>query len=59
MGLFFRNSNSKKDEFNIEDYTDMHKFARDKQYDFADMLDCDEDEGYEEACDYWRKNHKR
>lgn len=55
MSIFGGN---RQDRYHVEDYPDMHKFARDWQFEFADMLDCDEDEGYEEACDYWRQNHK-
>lgn len=57
MGLFWGKSRPSKGDFNVEDYDDMHKFADEWQFEFADILDCDEDEGYEEACDYWRKYH--
>lgn len=59
MGLFFNNKQPTKGKFGVENYTDMHKFAKKYWAEFADMYDLSDDEGYEEACDYWREFHKK
>lgn len=55
MGLFSRR---KTDDYNVYEYDSANEFAEKWQYIFAMELGIDEDEGYYEAIDYWRKNHK-
>lgn len=55
LGLFSRR---KTDDYNVYEYDSANEFAEKWQYIFAMELGIDEDEGYYEAIDYWRKNHK-
>lgn len=47
----------REDPYRVDEYKDGNAFAKEWQYEFADMLGVDEDEGYDEALTYWKRNH--
>ena len=50
---------NKKDPYNVQAYSSAQAFAKKWQYEFAEMLGCDEDEAYYEAQAYWKRYHKK